>query len=206
VKTFVYVDGFNLYYGSLKGTPHRWLDVRALAQRLLPASTLVSVRFFTAKVYGRGDPSRPTRQQTYWNALRATGVEIVEGHFLEHPATMRTVTPPPAYVTVWKVEEKGCDVNLASILVRDAFTSAFEQALVISNDSDLALPVAMVRDEAKLPIRVAFPITNPNRKRSIQLQKAASDFRDLRTPVLAASQLPNPVVAGASTLHKPATW
>ena len=29
--TNVYVDGFNLYYGCLKGTPHKWLDLDALA-------------------------------------------------------------------------------------------------------------------------------------------------------------------------------
>ncbi len=30
--TNVYVDGFNLYYGCLKGTPYRWLDLGALCQ------------------------------------------------------------------------------------------------------------------------------------------------------------------------------
>jgi hypothetical protein len=28
--TNVYIDGFNLYYGCLKGTPHKWLDLDAL--------------------------------------------------------------------------------------------------------------------------------------------------------------------------------
>jgi hypothetical protein len=35
-RAIVYVDGFNLYYGALKGTPHRWLDLAALADLLLP--------------------------------------------------------------------------------------------------------------------------------------------------------------------------
>jgi hypothetical protein len=161
VRTFVYVDGFNLYYGSLKGTAHRWLDLFALAKALMPHASVASVRFFTAKVHGRDDPNRPTRQETYWKALRATGVEVVEGHFLEHAVSMRAVTPPPPTVRVWKTEEKGSDVNLASYLVRDAFTARFEQALVLSNDSDLAAPVRMVRDEAKLPIRVGFPFRTP---------------------------------------------
>jgi hypothetical protein len=97
-------------------------------------------------------------------------------------------------------------VNLASYLVRDAFTRAFEQALVLSNDSDLTLPVRLVRDEAKLPIRVGFPISNPGRRRSVQLQGAATDFRDIRPAALAACQLPNPVVRGTSSYRKPATW
>ena len=27
IKTIAYVDGFNLYFGSLKGTAYRWLDM-----------------------------------------------------------------------------------------------------------------------------------------------------------------------------------
>jgi hypothetical protein len=30
MRTIVYVDGFNLYYGALKGTPYRWLDILAM--------------------------------------------------------------------------------------------------------------------------------------------------------------------------------
>jgi hypothetical protein len=36
MRTNVYVDGFNLYYGSLKGTQYRWLDLEAMCTQLLP--------------------------------------------------------------------------------------------------------------------------------------------------------------------------
>ena len=36
IRTNVYIDGFNLYYRALRRTPYRWLDVRRLAQLLLP--------------------------------------------------------------------------------------------------------------------------------------------------------------------------
>ena len=29
-KTIVYIDGYNLYYGLLKGTAYKWLDLLAL--------------------------------------------------------------------------------------------------------------------------------------------------------------------------------
>ena len=35
LRTIVYIDGFNLYYGQLKGTPYKWLDPVALFQRVL---------------------------------------------------------------------------------------------------------------------------------------------------------------------------
>ena len=38
--TNVYVDGFNLYYGALKGTPYKWLDLGALSKVLLPRDTI----------------------------------------------------------------------------------------------------------------------------------------------------------------------
>ena len=34
-KTIVYIDGYNLYYGLLKGTSYKWLDLFAFARRLL---------------------------------------------------------------------------------------------------------------------------------------------------------------------------
>ncbi len=35
LRTNVYVDGFNLYYGALRKTPYRWLDLRELCQPVL---------------------------------------------------------------------------------------------------------------------------------------------------------------------------
>lgn len=35
MKTIVYVDGFNLYYGAVKGTPYRWLNIARLCALLL---------------------------------------------------------------------------------------------------------------------------------------------------------------------------
>jgi hypothetical protein len=35
LRTRVYVDGYNLYYGCLKNTPDKWLDLRALVVLVL---------------------------------------------------------------------------------------------------------------------------------------------------------------------------
>ena len=53
MRTFVYVDGFNLYYGALKGTPWKWLDPVALLERVLqPNHRILTVKYFTARVSG----------------------------------------------------------------------------------------------------------------------------------------------------------
>ena len=38
-RTVVYVDGFNLYYGAVKGTPYKWLDLEKYFQLLRPHGT-----------------------------------------------------------------------------------------------------------------------------------------------------------------------
>ena len=43
MKTIVYIDAFNLYYGSLKGTPHKWLDVVQLSKQLVPSTDVTPV-------------------------------------------------------------------------------------------------------------------------------------------------------------------
>lgn len=80
MRTFVYVDGFNLYYGALKGTPFRWLDVKALTVQLIPnAYNIIRIKYFTARVSGASNPDAPRRQHVYLNALRT--IPEVETHF-----------------------------------------------------------------------------------------------------------------------------
>lgn len=75
------------------------------------------------------------------------------------------VTPVPGvqrYVEVLDTEEKGSDVNLASFLLIDGYNRDYEQALVISNDSDLVLPIRLVRENLSLPVGAVNPNVNPN--------------------------------------------
>ncbi len=58
MQTRVYVDGFNLYYGALKGTPYKWLNPVELSKFFLPQGyTVDKVLYFTARVSGAVDPA-----------------------------------------------------------------------------------------------------------------------------------------------------
>lgn len=213
MKTNVYVDAFNLYYGCLKGTPHRWLDLGKLAGALLPTHAIQRVRYFTARVTpiaGKGDGQQPVRQQTYLRALSTLPtVTIHEGHYQAGKKRARLVSPPPggpSTVLIHHMEEKGSDVNLATMLLVDAFRDDFEQALVISNDSDLALPIEMVNRELKKPVGVAFPCTLPGRKRSLKLQQVARFVRDIREPTLSACQFAVALRDAHGAITKPQRW
>jgi hypothetical protein len=63
MRTIVYVDGFNLYYGSLKGTACKWLDLCGLFdQHLPPPYQVIGIKYFTARVSGNAsNPDVPQR-------------------------------------------------------------------------------------------------------------------------------------------------
>ena len=67
MRTVVYVDGYNLYYGLLRRTKLKWLDLFALFRdHVLDSSAeLVQVRYYTAPVLGRmcDSAESPQRQR-----------------------------------------------------------------------------------------------------------------------------------------------
>ena len=117
MRTFVYVDGFNLYYGALKGTSWKWLDLPALLAKVLqPHHDILTVKYFTARVSATpANQSKPQRQDVYLRALRhyRPEVEVYFGHFLSH--TVRAPLAQPVgnrrVAEVTRTEEKGSDVN-----------------------------------------------------------------------------------------------
>jgi len=58
---------------------------------------------------------------------------------------MAVVNPPPNTIEVFKTEEKGSDVNLATHLLLDGFQDRYAAAIVITGDSDLVTPIKMAR-------------------------------------------------------------
>ena len=54
MRTYIYVDGFNFYYGAIKDTPYKWLDFKKLFQNLLdPTNNIISIKYFTVEVTGK---------------------------------------------------------------------------------------------------------------------------------------------------------
>lgn len=206
-RTIVYVDGFNFYYGEVRGTPWKWLDPVALFQKLLgPQNTLAKIKYFTARVQpSTSDPTVQDRQDAYLRALQAHCplVDLYYGHFLRHRISMEHANPPPPSVAVWKNEEKGSDVNLALHVLNDAWQNAYDCAVVVSNDSDLAESLRMVKAQNHKLIGLVTPGA-PLRKTSRQLRAHADFVKPIRTWMLQSSQLPNPIPG--TTIHKPAGW
>ena len=96
----------------------------------------------------------------------------------------------PRTVEILDTEEKGSDVNLASYLLLDGFENEYGLAVVVSNDSDLELPIRMVRTRLDKQIGVF----DPSRRRSFELHNAASWYRPLRQGPLSARPVPGYVI------------
>lgn len=207
MRTFVYVDAFNLYYGCLKGTPYRWLDLSELCRNLLPRHDVQRIKCFTARVSARpDDPGQPTRQQLYLRALRTLPtIEIHYGHYLSHSVRMRLANTRPSGPTtalVIRTEEKGSDVNLATHLVSDAYESRFDAAVLITNDSDLLAPVQLVTTR----LGKVVGILNPQQHPAAVLKNAATFFKRIRKGALSRSQFADSMADSNGAFHKPASW
>ena len=150
-------------------------------------SPIQRVLYCTATIDSRSNPSGYSRQQTFLKAIQASGsVNHIEyGNFVSRvknaplatpdPKTGRPIITNPAWpvmiqdptgahlpTSVFLVshayrEEKGSDVNIASHLLLDVLGKIIDAAVLISNDSDLALPVREAR------LRVPVGVVNPNR-------------------------------------------
>lgn len=82
-RTIVYIDGFNLYYGLLRFTSYKWLDIVAFAKSLLPhpeEHEIVAVKYFTARVnYNPQEPTAQVRQSVYLEGLAVFRPELKIG-------------------------------------------------------------------------------------------------------------------------------
>ena len=212
MKTYIYIDGFNFYYGAIKGTAHKWLNLMKVFENILdPKHDIISIKYFTAKVSGKLDPGQPIRQKTYIRALEKyiPEIDVHYGAFLSHNVFMPLAYPIDEklfrkkikFAQVMKTEEKGSDVNLALHLLNDAWLNRYECAVVVSNDSDLAEALKLVKTQHKKMIGLVTPNkTHPSK----ELMKYADFNKRVRKGVLAKSQLPNPIPG--TTIHKPTAW
>ena len=208
LRTIAYIDGFNLYYRALKGTPNRWLDIRSLLQLVYPKNDFILIRYFTALVQPLPhDLDQPKRQQTYLRALRTLPeVRLHFGQFTCHtvrlPLASTLGSKKPKYAKVVRTEEKGSDVSLAANLVNDAHNGAFEAAIVVTNDSDLIEPIKLVTSQVGLPVGVLNPCKQP----AGGLKAASSFYTVMRRNAPSKCHFPLQLNDRHGSFTKPAAW
>ncbi len=218
MRTIVYVDGYNLYYGLLRKSKFKWLDVVALFRdhALNDEANVIEVRYYTAPVLGKmsDNSESPRRQRQYLQALRKThptGLTIIEGRIKSSTPYQRLVSPIPEapYLTkvqVYNFSEKKTDVNIASDIIAGAWTDSYDQMVLCSNDSDLEGALATLnKHHQNKRIGIVAPISGEDHRRiSNDLSQYATWTKILSPVHLANAQMPERIPH--SKLVKPTTW
>ena len=100
------------------------------------------MRTATAPLATAGPGGRPQISTASWPVMvrYATGTDVPNASFM---------------ASVARREEKGSDVNVAAHLLLDVLDGTVDAAVVISNDSDLRLPIQLAR--AHIPVGLINP-------------------------------------------------
>lgn len=175
----------------------------------------------------------PRRQHTYWRVLKDSGVIIIEGKFRKDEKaypfqgeSLEKVSNPtlpnflgsgsrkirklfkqthPALpnALVSKMEEKRSDVNLAAYLLRDSYMSNIDGALIVTTDSDLAMPIQFAKEAG-----IYTKLIVPGQVNAIERLRASShETERLKPDLLGAFQFPAPYKTKKNSLiFKPTEW
>jgi len=224
IKTIAYIDGFNLYFGSLKGTSYRWLDIPALVKRICneqsPCCELTAIKYYTAdikaKLSSRKDSSCKAQNDYHlslqaYNSDRGLEFEIIKGKYNIRSKEYYAYQEPVNFdekLSVWVPEEKQTDVAIAVDLLCDVMDDACDQVVVFSNDSDLAPALKAVKSRwPSKVVGVVAPIRGKGRQSSADLKQGADWTRDrINDHDLESSQLPDTVQTRKRVISKPEHW
>lgn len=195
------VDGFNLYHAisALHRPELKWVDLRALSTVFLMSYSeeLTNVYYFSAYA-DHVSQEKQDAQKAYIQAIEMSGAIPVLGQFKKKNRKC------PACDHKWiGHEEKVTDVNIALFLLNLAYQDKFDRALVVSNDSDLAPAIRMVRKY--FPQKRITSVASPGFYHSRELLKASSDKTKIRTEHLERALLPAVVsnAIGSTSISRP---
>ncbi|GHU04819.1 hypothetical protein FACS1894158_05930 [Betaproteobacteria bacterium] len=227
MRTAAFVDGNNVFYGLLAGTPYKWLNLRALLVHILRMQDtnpeLVSVSYHTASIKPalatRGVASKEA-QDTYLRALKTTGVEVYFGrHRLEPGRAPRFVdkaTPASRLdqVDIWQLEEKETDVQLAVNMYRLACRQAsqrqeerIEQIVLVSADTDMIPALRALREDfPDMRIGVILPHRQERKAQDSLKEFAHWIRRHVTENELQQHQFPSRIPTRKTPVNKPDYW
>jgi len=175
MRTAIYIDGYNLYYGVIHGTSYKWLDMvslfTSLTKKVRQETEVVKVGYFTARVkamYSKHGQDSYTAQDRYIRSLEGMYPNIFSATLGTHIARVVPKIKAQEPLDVWdrvevhNIEEKKTDVNIALDMYRDAISGDFDQLVLVTSDSDLQPAVELIKaDCSGVEIGVVLPSHPP---------------------------------------------
>lgn len=141
-RVIAFIDGYNLYHAVDDTGRHdlKWFNLWELCGALIRGerrAELVEVLYFSA--FATWKPEQYARHRQYVAALKSAGVKIILGNFKKKPRKCNRC------LNEWTGhEEKESDVNIAIHLTDKAHRNEYDEALLLTADTDLTPAIRMV--------------------------------------------------------------
>ena len=170
MRGFVFIDGSNFYFklrqlsAGLDKAALLDFDFGRLSAWLVSPGELSGARYYIGAIKQDGSDKAKrlyADQQRLFRKLQNQRIEVIPGHLIRHPDKT--------------FHEKGVDVRLAVEMIRLAREDRYDQAYLLSSDTDLVPAVEEVRSLGKRVQYVGIP-----KGQSYGLSKVADDVRLLR--------------------------
>lgn len=195
IRVAAFVDGFNLYHAvdDLAHQHYKWLDIKKVLGEFIDPKLhqLAGVYYFSA--YATWLPDAHKRHEAFVKALVHTGVTAILGKFKNKPKWCN------ACGAGWTGhEEKESDVNLALAITRGAYRDEYDEAFLVTGDSDIAPAVRMV--QADFPKKKFKLVTPPGRRHSKELGSLANKLVRIKEFHLQRCLLPASIVEASGTV------
>lgn len=215
LDTIVYIDGYNLYYGLLRKSDFKWLDVFQLFdEQILNRSSakVIEVRYYTAPILGSmcDDSESPQRQRQYLQALKRMYPEkvvIIEGKMIQFKPYRRPIDKSLGvdFVQVQDFEEKKTDVSIAVDMLSDACSKRCTQMVLCTNDSDQEPTLkALKQFHPDMKLGLVSPIKKHDRYPSKDLAQYVDWQKNIQEHHLLSAQLPEKIPH--TSIRKPLKW
>lgn len=205
-RSIIYIDGFNLYYGAIKNTPWKWLNLEKFFTLLRPDDDIQTIKYFTATING----SDKENQEKYLLALNTLPkVQIHLGKFKDKSVKCRVSGCSYTGKKFFNMpEEKRTDVNIALHMLEDALQDNCERLILVSGDSDMVPAIrAVKRNVPEKKVIVYIPANDPTRGAAVEIRSAADKDKTLPNALLPICQFTSKIRdTGNGWIEKPSNW
>jgi hypothetical protein len=189
-RAAVYIDGFNLYHPirEMNEPFLKWCNLWRLSELLCINNGLNLAKVVFCTAMPLHNPESLGRHRRFNNAQAASGVSVVEGHYVFNDE-------------IGRHSEKQSDINVALSLMMDAVDDVYDWAILVSADSDQAATARFLKD--RFPDKKLALVAPPDRKPpSKALPYADLDFT-ISKDLIERSLLPNFVPSPGGFIRRP---
>ncbi|HEX73546.1 MAG TPA: NYN domain-containing protein [Dehalococcoidia bacterium] len=149
LRVAVFVDGSNLYFAIREGL-HRQdiIDIERLAKKLTKERQLIRIYYYHVPIL-EGDSPATRRHQAFLNRLGYVDyLQLRLGRLVSRPVKTRCQSCGKD-ITYTTHIQKGVDTRIVIDMVGLALLDAYDVAILISGDADLAEAVSFIKEHTR---------------------------------------------------------